>query len=115
MKCRIIKMRKDGVDFPKRHLAHQRESHGDLELLDVRDNGIGRTVHIARLMAGSDGKETLFEPHIVWMNGQRMLLAGFEQVPAHQIRRYREGMRGLPKHEWRPLHGFEAELRIMSP
>ena len=75
-------MRKAGIDVPKRLLAHQREAWGELELLDVRDDGVGRTVRVARLTASAEAKETLFEPHIVWMSGQRFVLAGFERMVA---------------------------------
>ncbi|WP_374709598.1 transposase [Massilia scottii] len=34
---------------------------------------------------------------------------------AHQVCRFWQGAGGQPKHERRPLHGFEAELCIMSP
>ena len=78
-------MRKEGADVPRQRLAAQTPLCGDLELLDVRDDGIGRVVRVARLLPGADGKETLFEPHIVWMNGDRFVLAGFERVEMGSI------------------------------
>jgi hypothetical protein len=58
---------------------------GMLEVLDVRDDGVGRTVKVARLTAGigpTRRQEILYEPHLIWMSAGRFTLAGFERVQA---------------------------------
>jgi hypothetical protein len=55
---------------------------GNLEILDVRDDGVNRVIKTARLAESSFGKKrvmVLFEPHIVWMSEGRFTLQGFER------------------------------------
>lgn len=68
------------LDVPRKRLCAQTPLRGDLELLDVRDDGVGRVVRVARLLRGADRKETLFEPHIVWMNGYERIGTGSATV-----------------------------------
>ena len=46
----------------------------------ARDDGVGRTIRIARLIAGTESNETMSEPRIVWMSKEGFALAGFERV-----------------------------------
>jgi hypothetical protein len=83
MKCRVTKMRRTGVDLPKWSLRETAPTLGVLEVLDVRDDGAGRTVKVARLTAGigpTRRQDTLYEPHLIWMSEGRFTLAGFERV-----------------------------------
>jgi hypothetical protein len=75
-------MRKDGVDFPRWRIRDVAAVPGDLEVLDVRDDG-GRSVKIARHSAGEGVTrrvEVLYEPNLIWMNEVRFAIAGFERV-----------------------------------
>jgi hypothetical protein len=84
MKCEIIKMRIAGVVLPKYALRDQPRRVGDLSILDVRDDGVNRSIKTARLVYESFGgrrMDLLYEPHIVWMNENRFTLQGFERVP----------------------------------
>jgi hypothetical protein len=76
-------MRHAGVAVPKYALKEQVRWNGDLEILDVRDDGVSRVIKTARLTDHSWGDkriEILYEPHIVWMNEGRFTLQGFERV-----------------------------------
>lgn len=76
-------MRRAGIDLPKWSLRETAPTPGVLEVLDVRDDGVGRTVKIARLTAGigpTRRQEILYEPHLIWMSGGRFTLAGFERL-----------------------------------
>jgi len=83
MRCRIIKMRKEGVDLPKWKLREYTPPPGQLEVMDVRDDGVGRSIKVARHTAGEGPlrrQEVLYEPHLVWMSDSRFTMAGFERV-----------------------------------
>jgi hypothetical protein len=76
-------MRKEGVDLPRWKLREYAPPPGRLEVLDVRDEGVSRTVKVARHTAGDGAmrrQETLYEPHLIWMSEGRFTLAGFERV-----------------------------------
>ncbi len=89
MKATIIKMRRAGVLIPRPEIRHQLKWHGDLTIMDTRENGLNRIVKIARHVRGDPGpnqsREELYEPHVIWVNEERMVLAGFERV-AHEGR-----------------------------
>jgi hypothetical protein len=83
MQCKITKMRKVGVDLPRHSLREIAPTPGVLEVVDIRDDGVGRTVKVARLTAGigpTRRQEILYEPHLIWMSEGRFTLAGFERV-----------------------------------
>ena len=83
MKCRVIRMRREGVAVPKYTLKDQVYWEGELAVMDVRDDGVNRIIKIARLndhLYGNAGIKLLYEPHIVWMNEGRFTLQGFERV-----------------------------------
>jgi len=76
-------MRREGVDQPKWKLRELAPVLGLLEVLDVRDDGVGRSIKVARHTAGEGPlrrQEVLYEPHLVWMNDGRFTIAGFERV-----------------------------------
>jgi len=79
----MIKMRKDGVDQPKWKLREYTPPPGQLEVMDVRGDGVGRSIKVARHTAGEGAlrrQEVLYEPHLVWMSDGRFTIAGFERV-----------------------------------
>lgn len=76
-------MRKDGVDQPRWKLRELASVLGALEVLDVRDEGVSRSIKIARHASGQGPTrrvDVLYEPHLVWMSEGRFTLAGFERV-----------------------------------
>lgn len=76
-------MRKGGVDQPKWKIREYAPPLGQLEVLDVRDDGVGRSIKVARHTAGEGSlrrQEVLYEPHLVWMSDGRFTVAGFERV-----------------------------------
>jgi hypothetical protein len=76
-------MRLAGVDQPKWKLRELVAVLGQLEVLDVRDDGVGRSIKVARHTSGEGPlrRETvLYEPHLVWMSDGRFTIAGFERV-----------------------------------
>ncbi|WP_165973751.1 hypothetical protein [Paucimonas lemoignei] len=78
-----MKMRKAGVAVPRFQLREQPEYFGDLTITDIRDEGLYRIVKQAKLVHQfGDTKRThlLLEPHILWMNEDRFVLAGFERA-----------------------------------
>lgn len=83
MKCRIIKMRRAGVDIPRFALKEQVSWRGELIIMDIRDEGVSRQIRVAKHTRDTgDGttSEVLYEPHIIWLNLDRFTLAGFERV-----------------------------------
>ncbi|MEB0029299.1 hypothetical protein QN372_00910 [Undibacterium sp. RTI2.1] len=58
-------------------------SKGELAIFDKMDQSLRRTVRIAELSNTNLAHKKsifLFEPHIVWMQEKRFVLAGFERV-----------------------------------
>jgi hypothetical protein len=83
MQCRVIKMRRAGVDLPKHSLRETAPTPGVLEVIDVRDEGVSRHVKVARLtvVIGSIRRQDiLYDPTLIWMSAGRLTLAGFERV-----------------------------------
>ncbi len=82
MKCRIIKMRKEGVDLPRYKLHEQLAWLGALVVMDVKDDGVGRTIKVAKHISDVNAKyvELLYEPRLIWMNEGKFTIAGFERV-----------------------------------
>lgn len=78
-------MRLAGVDQPKWKLRELVAVLGQLEVLDVRDDGVGRSIKVARHTSGEGQlrrQTVLYEPHLVWMSDGRFTIAGFERVQA---------------------------------
>lgn len=70
-----------GVAVPQYALRDQTYWHGDLLILDTRDDGVNRVIKTARLATESAERVmVLFERHIVWMNEERFTLQDFERV-----------------------------------
>jgi hypothetical protein len=54
---------------------------GVLVIMDVTDQGLRRPVKLARLHANTrTAAMELVEPHIIWANDGKFVLAGFERV-----------------------------------
>ncbi|MBC3876798.1 hypothetical protein H8K38_03135 [Undibacterium sp. FT79W] len=81
MKAYILPMRRNGIALPKRRLFDQyNQGHfGELSMSTTSDQGLHRVVRLARFVRGVS-KYTLFEPQILWLEGDRMMLSGFERV-----------------------------------
>ena len=83
MKCRIIRMRLEGMAIPKYAFRKQVHWTGELVVMDGRDDNVNRTIKTARLTDTSWAEkriEILYEPHLVWMNEGRFTLQGFERI-----------------------------------
>jgi hypothetical protein len=83
MKIRMVKMRKKGVEVPKRMVFDRFAiaQVGNLVIMDATDQGLRRQVKIARL-SGDDSRDVraeLIEPHVIWANDGRFMLTGFER------------------------------------
>lgn len=88
-------MRQAGVAVPKYALKNQIDWDGELEILDVLDDGVNRVIKAARLAENYLGKKrvrVLFEPHIVWMSEGRLTLQDFERAARGESRRIRTVM-----------------------
>lgn len=82
MKIRMIEMRKDGVEVPRRALKNRVEyqEKGNLVILDTTDQGLHRQVKIAcHTSEGGQTVRKMFDPHIVWANDEKFVLTGFER------------------------------------
>lgn len=75
-------MRENGVDLPKWKLRERGGKCGELVVMDVRDEGIGRIIKVAKFTPEDfpDWISQLFEPRLVWMNQGRFVIAGVERV-----------------------------------
>jgi hypothetical protein len=79
----VTPMRTRGVEVPRRMLSDRfTVTHkGALVIMDVTDQGLRRPVKVARLHRGEVlGAMELMEPHIIWANDGRFVLAGFERL-----------------------------------
>lgn len=79
----MIKMRQHGVDLPKWKFRELAPRPGQLAVLDVRDDGVGRSIKVARHTSGEgqlQRQDVLYEPRLIWMSDSRFTLAGFERV-----------------------------------
>jgi hypothetical protein len=64
-------------------LPREPRSVGELEIIDTREQAFNRIVKLARLTTRYGDKEfisQLYEPHVLWMAGDRFTLTGFERV-----------------------------------
>jgi hypothetical protein len=82
MKCTMVEMRENGVDLPKWKLRERGRDSGELVVMDVRDEGVGRSIKVAKFTPDDfpNWLKRLFEPRLVWMNEGRFVLAGVERV-----------------------------------
>jgi hypothetical protein len=76
-------MRRAGVEVPRKMLRDRYTVTypGNLAIMDVTDQGLRRPVKVARLRVETrkDVME-LMDPHIIWANEAKFVLAGFERV-----------------------------------
>lgn len=83
MQVVVIKMRELGVEIPHRMLSdrYTYKHRGSLVIMDTTDQDLRRPVKIARLQdAGVTSMSELLDPHILWANDNRFVLAGFERL-----------------------------------
>lgn len=50
MKCKVIQLRNNGIAVPRHSIRAQYPIEGDLEILDMRDEGVSRVIKTARLL-----------------------------------------------------------------
>lgn len=48
-------------------------------MLDTRENSYNRIIKLARFLDERGSRLTLYEAHLLWMNGDRFCLTGFER------------------------------------
>ena len=82
MKIIMVRMRKLGVDVPRRMLSDRYTvvSRGMLTIMDVTDQGLRRPVKVVRLRQTAGHIYELIDPHILWASDGRFTLTGFERV-----------------------------------
>jgi len=82
MKVHVIPMRSSGVEVPRRMLndRYTIKHSGDLVMMEVTDQGLRRPVKVARLVTPHPNISPLelMDPHLLWINADRFVLAGFE-------------------------------------
>lgn len=80
---KMLKMRLNGVEIPKRRLNDRFNMArlGRLEVVDTTDQGLHRMVKLARFTHGSSDQfmDTLFGVELLWFRDGRMVLSGFER------------------------------------
>lgn len=79
MQVKVVKMRKQGVELPRRTARDGIFHRGHLVILDVTDQGLRRPSKVARLIQSDIVRYELSDVHIVWANEGRFTLAGFER------------------------------------
>lgn len=87
MECRIIQMRRQGIALPKWAIREAVEYKGVLTIYDTRENSYNRILKIAKhvqQLGESKTIHTLYDPHIIWMNDDKFVLAGFERIQMHE-------------------------------
>jgi hypothetical protein len=85
MKIRLVKMRRNGMALPKWAIREAIEYNGILTIYDTRENSFNRILKIAKLVQSwGETSHMLYDPHIIWMNEGRFMLAGFERVKTEE-------------------------------
>ena len=88
MKLHMVKMRLRGIAIPKKRLLDRFNcgNFGELAICETNDQGLHRLTRVARFTSGSSGQyeSTLFDPHILWVEGERMVITGFERVKTEE-------------------------------
>jgi len=81
MKLHVLKMRKNGIVIPKKHLFDRfhRGAVGELEIGESTDQGLHRMVKRAKFTRGQHS-DILFDVTMQWMSGDRFVLSGFERA-----------------------------------
>lgn len=85
MNIYIVRMRHNGAEIPKRALFDRYSNviKGELAIADKMDQSLRRTVRIAEVSNTNMADRQsmfLFDPHIIWMQEKRFVLAGYERV-----------------------------------
>ncbi|RNF30039.1 hypothetical protein NM04_14995 [Massilia aurea] len=84
MSIKMLKLRARGVEVPKRSL-HDRFNiarAGSLEVLDTTSQGLHRMAKVAKFTYRDFNRavDELYDPHLLWWNGGRFVLSGFERI-----------------------------------
>ncbi|MBC3860502.1 hypothetical protein H8K32_00175 [Undibacterium jejuense] len=84
MQVHLIKLRLSGVALRKSEIL-DRFHHGkigELSLRETSDQGLHRLARVARFEYGDTKQysDTLFDPQILWIEGNRMTITGFERM-----------------------------------
>lgn len=84
MKCHMLKMREGGVAIPKNRLFDRFNPLmlGVLSLRETTDNQLHRMCRTAKFETGPY-PAYLFDAQILWIEGDRFVLTGFERVKTH--------------------------------
>ncbi|MFZ6767816.1 hypothetical protein ACO0LM_12100 [Undibacterium sp. Di26W] len=84
MKSHVIKIRRRGVELPKKYLFDRfnQPTPGELSVGESSDQGLHRTCMRAHFVRDGStvGGDYLFDCRILWIHDQRMMLTGFEKV-----------------------------------
>jgi hypothetical protein len=81
MKVAILETRLLGVAYERGELKNKTVMKGHLEIIDTRENAYNRIIKLARFRSPAyNYTKELYEVHILWLNGDKMCLAGFERV-----------------------------------
>lgn len=83
MRAMLLRTRLNGVPYARHELKQTYCVEGELEIIDTRENSYNRIIKIARLTTHCSIYE-LYEVHILWLNGDKMCLSGFERVKANE-------------------------------
>jgi hypothetical protein len=80
MRFDLLKQRQGSVDIHRHLLRERPRVSGEITVLEIRDDGGGRTIVVARHVQHGGCVEVLYEPRLVWMCEGRFVLAGFERI-----------------------------------
>lgn len=85
MKCHIIKMRDRGIAIPKNRLfdRYHPANVGVLSLRETTSSQLHRMSRTAEFKLG-ESSNYLLDAQILWIEGSRFVLTGFEQVKTHE-------------------------------
>ena len=85
MKVHLLEMRRNGIALLRKQIF-DRFNHGnlgELTIMESTDQGLHRLVRLARFQRDRF-EQTLFEPHMLWMNEDRFMLTGFQRTKTEQ-------------------------------
>jgi len=82
-------MRERGVPRPRSEIGADPGVRGDLLVEEARDDILGRTLRVARLVSGlpkdAAALPTLSDVTLLWMGPQGFVLSGFETIGSAQF------------------------------
>lgn len=83
MKVTMLRTRLNGIPYERHELKQTFCSEGELEIIDTRENSYNRIIKVARVKTAYNVYE-LYEVHILWLNGNKMCLSGFERIKTNE-------------------------------